>query len=85
MDMRAFGKGYTAYYERATQDVRRRLHPLPHLLRSRRTRPTATCWCATRTRTASSASEEFDMVVLSVGMETSPQAAAAGRERRASS
>ena len=73
MDVRAFSKGYTAYYERASKmfDIgftRCRVSSLKENPASRNLQ------VRYQNESGQILTEEFDMVVLSAGMETSPEA-----------
>ena len=73
MDMRAFSKGYTAYYERATKMygvgfTRCRISSLKENPVNRN------LLIRYQNENGEIGTEEFDLVVLSVGMETSPEA-----------
>ena len=77
MDMRAFSKGYEAYYQRARQQygveyIRCRISSLSELPETRdlRIRHAGADPAAEGPHLAT---QDFDLVVLSVGMETSPQ------------
>ena len=69
MDMRAFGKGFETYYEPRQGRVRRALRARPWSL-DRQGAPAdhEPDRCATSTRTGAGHEEEFDLVVLSVGL-----------------